>query len=74
MIEMNEAAWEAGVRSGFAKPLHDKCPYAGGSPEAFAWNSGRIEGQAVANGYSSKSVEQLLGSEEGQGSRPESAA
>ena len=50
-LSMPSDAWEAGFRSGKEKPLHDRCPYPAASPEAWAWSSGRIEGQAARDGY-----------------------
>lgn len=50
VLAMPADAWEAGFASGKRK-LVDRCPYVAGSAEAWAWSSGRVEGQAARDGY-----------------------
>lgn len=52
VLTMPKQPWEEGFNSGKTKVV-DRCPYPAGSPEAWAWSSGRIEGQAVKDGYES---------------------
>lgn len=50
-LVMPKQAWEEGFRSGKEKPAFDRCPYPAGSAEAWAWSSGRVEGQAARDGF-----------------------
>lgn len=52
VLKHDPKAWEEGFRAGESRArIPVRCPYPTGTPQAWSWHSGHIEGDAKRQGY-----------------------